>query len=65
MLAETRSQGFSVINLRKLYAEIAKSAGAKNKNMATNADGLPKIKRERIERIATQGGVGAELPIPT
>ena len=65
MLAETRNQELVVTIFKNLYAEIAISAGAKKIRVVINTAGLPKKNIERIERSATQGGVGAELPIPT
>jgi hypothetical protein len=65
MLADTRSQELVVTILKNLYAEKAMSAGATNIRAVTNTAGLPKKRIERSERSATQGGVGAELPMPT
>jgi hypothetical protein len=65
MLAETRNQALAVTSFKKLYAEIAMRAGAKKIKEVISTAGLPKKRIERTERSATQGGVGAELPIPT
>jgi hypothetical protein len=65
MLADTRNQEFAVTNFKNLYAEIAMSAGARKIKKVINTAGLPKKKIDKPERMATQGGVGAELPIPT
>jgi hypothetical protein len=65
MLADTRNQEFVVTIFKNLYAEIAMSAGAKKIKRETNTAGFPKKKSDKIESKATQGGVGAELPIPT
>ena len=64
MLAVTRNQAFEVTILKNLYAEIAISAGARKIRVAISTAGLPKKKIDKIERRATQGGVGVELPIP-
>jgi outer membrane protein assembly factor BamD (BamD/ComL family) len=65
MLADTRNQELAVKSFKNLYAEIAINAGAKKIKKVIKTDGLPKKKIESKERIATQGGVGDELPIPT
>jgi hypothetical protein len=65
MLADTRNQALAVTSLRNLYAEIAISAGARKINEVINTAGLPKKRSDKSESKATQGGVGAELPIPT
>ena len=65
MLADTRNQAFAVTSFKNLYAENAMRAGAKNIKQVTNTAGLPKKKIDNADRSATQGGVGAELPIPT
>jgi hypothetical protein len=65
MLADTRNQALAVTSLRNLYAEIAISAGARKINEVINTAGLPKKRIDKSESKATQGGVGAELPIPT
>ena len=54
-----------VTSFRNLYAEIAISAGARKINEVINTAGLPKKRIDKSESKATQGGVGAELPIPT
>jgi hypothetical protein len=65
MLAETRNQALAVNNFKKLYADIAMRAGAKKIRDVIRTAGLPKKRIDSRERRATQGGVGAELPIPT
>jgi hypothetical protein len=65
MLAETRNHEFAVMSFRNLYAEIAISAGAMMISVVTKTAGFPKKKIDKRESNATQGGVGAELPIPT
>jgi hypothetical protein len=65
MLADTRNQELVVTSFKKLYAETAMSAGAKNISVVIRTAGFPKKRIDRSERRATQGGVGAELPIPT
>jgi hypothetical protein len=65
MLADTRNQALVVTNFKNLYAETAMIAGAKKISDVINTAGLPKKKIDRSERSATQGGVGAELPMPT
>jgi hypothetical protein len=65
MLADTRNQELVVTSFKNLYAEMAMSAGAKKIRVVIKTAGLPKKRIERRERSATQGGVGAELPIPT
>jgi hypothetical protein len=65
MLAETRNQAFPVTSFKNLYAEIAMRAGARKISDVIRTAGLPKKKIDKRESKATQGGVGAELPIPT
>ena len=64
-LADTRNQGFVVTIFKKIYTEIAISAGARKIKNEINTAGLPKKRIDKSESKATQGGVGAELPIPT
>ena len=44
---------------------MAMRAGARKIKAVTKTAGLPKKKRDNSESKATQGGVGAELPMPT
>jgi hypothetical protein len=65
MLADTRNQALAVTSFRNLYAVKAISAGARKISEVIKTAGLPKKRIDKSESKATQGGVGAELPIPT